>query len=80
MTPAERAFCCRYSSEFFRGLFHDSVGSYWPAVSEALQDTTTPIIVTQAERQAWAKLFFGVGAETIPLSESAWGNEMHLTN
>lgn len=80
MTPAERAFCCRYFSEFFRGLFHDSVGSYWPAVSEALQDTTTPIIVTQAERQAWAKLFFGVGAETIPLSESAWGNEMHLTN
>ena len=68
MTPAERAFCCRYFSEFFRGLFHDSVGSYWPAVSEALQDTTTPIIVTQAERQAWAKLFFGVGAETIPLS------------
>ena len=52
MTPAERAFCCRYFSEFFRGLFHDSVGSYWPAVSEALQDTTTPIIVTQAERQA----------------------------
>lgn len=78
MTPAERAFCCRYFSEFFRGLFHDSVGSYWPAVSEALQDSPTALIVTRNERQEWGKLFLGKGDETIPLTESAWKSELQL--
>lgn len=78
MTPAERAFCCRYFSEFFRGLFHDSVGSYWPAVSEALGDTTTGLIVTRNERKEWAKLFYGVGEETISLCQSAWTSGSHL--
>lgn len=61
----------------------------WPAVAQLADEMIgaekaaalpPPDLKPLEAEKAMAKLFYGVGEETIPLSESAWFNPQHLSH
>lgn len=80
LTNAERALCWRFFSELMRGNFTGQVLSLWPAVSGALLEQPGEAVTAESLQKLWARLFYGVGEKTVPLSQSSWENTMRLTN
>lgn len=78
MTPQERAFCYQYFSEFFRGTFNPALQENWPVIAELTQSDPSDLKLDQSVRQDWARTFFGVGHETVTLTQSTWLNSLRL--
>lgn len=83
MDQNERILGYHFFSGLFLGTFPPELMSAWGAVAEllALSEEETSSIsntdVTELQR-AWARTFFGVGEETVTLTESSWGNPLRL--
>lgn len=78
MTLEERVFCYRYFSEFFRGTFEPELESNWPVLAEILELKSEGLTLNDSIRRDWARTFYGVGTDTVTLTESTWLNSLRL--
>lgn len=78
LTVSERAFCYRYFSEFFRGIMPEALDHYWPILCSILGIDAPLMRFDQKFAQDWARTFFGVGNETVTLTQSSWQNALRL--
>jgi TorA maturation chaperone TorD len=71
-----------FFSEFFGNGRSAGLLAFWPDIYRAAtgaEDAPAPLEAGNALEAAYAKLFYGVGETTVPLSESSYRNEKSLT-
>lgn len=78
MTLEDRAFCYRYFSEFFCGTFPVELNAAWPVVAELCGVDACALKLDQRVKQDWARTFYGVGKDTVTLTQSTWLNSLRL--
>ena len=78
MTLEDRAFCYRYFSEFFCGTFPAELDAAWPVVAQLCGVDPCALRLDQRLRQDWARTFYGVGGDTVTLTQSTWLNALRL--
>lgn len=78
-----RAFLYEFFGDFFRGCHDDAWRARWQdvmtvtnALTDEMQSKVLPDATTLA--QAFARAFYGVGSETVPLAQSCWDNAQAL--
>ena len=72
-----RAFLYEFFGDFFRGCHDDAWRARWQdavTVTNALTDDMQSKVLPDATAlaQAFARAFYGVGSETVPLAQSCW--------
>lgn len=78
MTLEERVFCYRFFSEFFRGTFSAELSAAWPDAARLCGVDTRDLKLDQRLKQDWARTFYGVGKDTVTLTQSTWLNALRL--
>lgn len=78
MTLEERVFCYQYFSEFFCGTFPAELNEAWPVVAELCGVDSSALKLDQRIKQDWARTFYGVGKDTVTLTQSTWLNALRL--
>lgn len=79
MNPLNRplAALCRHFALFYRGETNDAWFEAWSVVAQGLGVVNAPLD-PKALAQSEAKLFYGVGERTYPMTESNWSNDAGL--